>query len=68
MTSPRSCLGELHRLDAGILLLGVGHERNTSLHLAGSRAGLPVDRVANGTPPSGERGAPSGRVRRTGRR
>lgn len=34
----RSPLGRLYELDAKVLLLGVGHDRNTSLHLAESRA------------------------------
>ena len=33
-----SPLARLYELDAGVLLLGVGHERNTSLHLAEHRA------------------------------
>jgi aminoglycoside 3-N-acetyltransferase len=36
----RSPLGRLYELDAELLLLGVGHDRNTSLHLAEVRAGL----------------------------
>jgi aminoglycoside 3-N-acetyltransferase len=36
----RSPLGRLYELDAQILLLGVGHDRNTSLHLAEARAGI----------------------------
>jgi aminoglycoside 3-N-acetyltransferase len=31
-------MGELYALDASILLLGVGHDRNSSLHLAETRA------------------------------
>ena len=31
-------MARLYELDAGVLLLGVGHERNTSLHLAEHRA------------------------------
>jgi aminoglycoside 3-N-acetyltransferase len=34
----RSPLGRLYELDAWVLLLGIGHERNTSLHLAEYRA------------------------------
>lgn len=34
----RSPLARLYDLDADVLLLGVGHERNTSLHLAEHRA------------------------------
>jgi aminoglycoside 3-N-acetyltransferase len=36
----RSPLARLYELDAEILLLGVGHDRNTSLHLAELRAGV----------------------------
>ena len=36
----RSPLARLYDLDARILLLGVGHDRNTSLHLAEARAGI----------------------------
>jgi aminoglycoside 3-N-acetyltransferase len=34
----RSPLARLYELDAWVLLLGVGHDRNTSLHLAENRA------------------------------
>lgn len=37
----RSPMGRLYALDAWILLLGVGHDRNTSLHLAEYRAAFP---------------------------
>jgi aminoglycoside 3-N-acetyltransferase len=37
-TSP---LARLYELDAWVLLLGVGHARNTSLHLAENRAAIP---------------------------
>jgi aminoglycoside 3-N-acetyltransferase len=37
----RSPLGRLYELDARVLLLGVGHEQNTSLHLAEARAEWP---------------------------
>lgn len=44
-------LGELYRLGAQILLLGVGHERNTSLHLAERYAfGTTQVRVGEGMP------------------
>jgi len=33
-----------------VLLLGVGHDKNTSLHLAEARSGLPVETVPNGAP------------------
>ena len=36
-TSP---LGRIYELDGDVLLLGVGHDRNTSLHLAEARAGI----------------------------
>jgi aminoglycoside 3-N-acetyltransferase len=41
---PDSPLGRLHERDAKVLLLGVGHERNTSLHLAETRAQWPGKR------------------------
>jgi len=37
----RSPLGRLYELDAWVLLLGVGHDRNTALHLAEYRASFP---------------------------
>jgi aminoglycoside 3-N-acetyltransferase len=40
----RSPLARLYDLDADVLLLGVGHERNTSLHLAEYRASWPSKR------------------------
>lgn len=39
MFGEASPLGRLYELDAWILLLGVGHENNTSLHLAEARVG-----------------------------
>jgi aminoglycoside 3-N-acetyltransferase len=36
----RSPLARLYDLDAHVLLLGVGHDRNTSLHLAETRCGI----------------------------
>jgi aminoglycoside 3-N-acetyltransferase len=36
----RSPLARLYDLDAHVLLLGVGHDRNTSLHLAETRSGI----------------------------
>src|SRR5215218_9297419 len=36
----RSPLARLYDQDAKVLLLGVGHERNTSLHLAEYRSGV----------------------------
>lgn len=41
----RSPLGRLYDLDAWVLLLGVGHDRNTSLHLAEHRAPWPGKRL-----------------------
>lgn len=38
MLGDRSPLGALYRLDAKVLLLGVGHDSNTSLHLGEFRA------------------------------
>jgi aminoglycoside 3-N-acetyltransferase len=47
-----SPLARLYELDADVLLLGVGHNRNTSLHLAEYRAGnAKPDR--NGVPGAG---------------
>jgi aminoglycoside 3-N-acetyltransferase len=40
----RSPLARLHDLDADVLLLGVAHDRNTSLHLAEYRARWPSKR------------------------
>ncbi len=45
-----SPLAAVHRRDGQVLLLGVGHSKNTSLHLAEARAGLPVRAVPNGAP------------------
>lgn len=45
-----SPLAAVHRHDGQVLLLGVGHDKNTSLHLAEARSGLPVERVPNGAP------------------
>jgi aminoglycoside 3-N-acetyltransferase len=42
----RSPLARLYDLDADVLLLGVGHDRNTSLHLAEYRARWPSKRHA----------------------
>ncbi|HEY6880546.1 MAG TPA: AAC(3) family N-acetyltransferase [Polyangiales bacterium] len=38
---PDSPVGRVHALDGQILLLGVGHSENTTLHLAESIAGVP---------------------------
>jgi aminoglycoside 3-N-acetyltransferase len=45
-----SPLAAVHRRDGQVLLLGVDHDKNTSLHLAEARSGLPVHRVPNGAP------------------
>jgi len=37
----KSPLARIYALDGAVLLLGVGHNRNTSLHLAESRANFP---------------------------
>jgi aminoglycoside N3'-acetyltransferase len=38
---PASPVGRVHELDGQVLLLGVGHESNTTLHLAELLAGVP---------------------------
>jgi aminoglycoside N3'-acetyltransferase len=38
---PASPVGRVHELDGQVLLLGVGHENNTTLHLAELLAGVP---------------------------
>lgn len=43
----RSPLARLYALDAMVLLLGVGHDRNTSLHLAEHRATYPGKKTAS---------------------
>lgn len=49
----RSPLARLYDLDADVLLLGVGHDRNTSLHLAEYRATYPAKRMTKfGSPVS----------------
>jgi aminoglycoside 3-N-acetyltransferase len=46
-----SPLARLHALDARVVLLGVGHDRNTALHLAERRAfGALQARIATGSP------------------
>lgn len=42
MFGERSPLGRLYELGASVLLLGVGHANNTSLHLAEARSGAPA--------------------------
>jgi aminoglycoside 3-N-acetyltransferase len=44
-----SPLARIYELDGWVLLLGVGHDRNTSLHLAQYRAG-PLQRDERGSP------------------
>ena len=39
--SPHSPLARLHNLDARVLLLGVGHDANTTVHLAEILSGVP---------------------------
>jgi aminoglycoside 3-N-acetyltransferase len=46
----RSPLARCYELDAQVLLLGVGHANNTSLHLAETRARYAKRYVANGSP------------------
>ncbi len=45
-----SPLAALYRAGASILLIGVGFDKCTALHLAESRSGLALDRVRNGAP------------------
>lgn len=45
-----SPLAAVHGADGDVLLLGVGHDKNSSLHLAEARSGLPVPRLPNGAP------------------
>ncbi|MDJ0663336.1 MAG: AAC(3) family N-acetyltransferase [Acidimicrobiia bacterium] len=45
-----SPLRALYELSAMILFLGVGFDKCTALHLAESRSGLAISRVANGAP------------------
>ncbi|XVH31298.1 aminoglycoside N(3)-acetyltransferase [Haloferacaceae archaeon DSL9] len=46
----RSPLARIYDRDGAVLLLGVGHDRNTSLHLAEYRASIPTKRVTNAAP------------------
>lgn len=47
----RSPLARIYDLDGWVLLLGVGHEKNTSLHLAEHRADFPAKRwITEGVP------------------
>ena len=46
----RSPLRALYDLDAATLLLGVGHDKNTALHLAEHRSGIAMRLVPNGAP------------------
>jgi aminoglycoside 3-N-acetyltransferase len=43
-------LGRAYELDAQVLLLGVGHANNTSLHLAEARGSFTKKRYRNGSP------------------
>lgn len=55
---PASPVGRVHDLDGRILLLGVGHDANTTLHLAETLAGVPYGRpkhVTVGTAQAPER-------------
>ena len=45
-----SPLAAVNRLGGQVLLLGVGHDKNSSLHLAEARSGLPVRHLDNGAP------------------
>ncbi|WP_207592340.1 AAC(3) family N-acetyltransferase [Halomontanus rarus] len=45
-----SPLARLYDLNADVLFLGVGHDTNTSLHLAENRAEIPIERVTDGAP------------------
>ncbi|MFB6189728.1 MAG: aminoglycoside N(3)-acetyltransferase [Halapricum sp.] len=45
-----SPLARVYELDGSILLLGVGHDSNTSLHLAEYRADVETERVENTVP------------------
>ncbi|MNE47181.1 SPBc2 prophage-derived aminoglycoside N(3')-acetyltransferase-like protein YokD [compost metagenome] len=42
-----SPVGKLYKLDGYVLLIGVGHDKNTSLHLAETRASFPSKRYEN---------------------
>ena len=46
----RTPLGRAYELDAQVLLLGVGHANNTSLHLAEAKGSFTKKRYANGSP------------------
>lgn len=45
-----SPLARVYERDGDVLLLGVGHDRNTSLHLAEHRADFPKETVVTGAP------------------
>ena len=45
----KSPLGKLYDLNASVLLLGVGHSNNTSLHLAETRADLSKEYIQTGS-------------------
>lgn len=46
---PDSPVGQVHDLDGQVLLLGVGHDANTTLHLAENLAGVRYRRPASAT-------------------
>jgi aminoglycoside 3-N-acetyltransferase len=46
----RSPLGRVYQLDGWVLLLGVGHDRNSSLHVAEQRARIPHKKAPYGAP------------------
>ena len=50
--TPQSPVGQVHDLDGQVLLIGVGHDANTTLHLAEIIAGVPygVPRTCAGVP------------------
>jgi aminoglycoside 3-N-acetyltransferase len=54
---PESPVGRVHELDGQVLLLGVGHDANTTLHLAELLAGVPY-RVPRHCTVLDERGRP----------
>ena len=60
-----SPIGRLYDLDARIVLIGVGHDNNTSLHLCEHRAEWPTKATrADGAPAAGRRRASVGRLPR----
>ncbi len=59
-----SPLGRLYQLSGSVLLLGVGHGKNTSLHLAEYRAAWPGKRVIEEGCPAMENGVRAWKTRR----